>query len=780
MPGPVEGTIVLQTRRPGIGGWARKHPVGLALGGAAILVAVTVGYRIWLARWENLPHVAETNWSEGQEALDAGEFDAAKQKLAIAASAFERLGIRDERSSQSRQLADEAAILADRCGATLQELIGEAARFSPPEGWPERFHNIYEGQSVVFDAEITATPDGSSTGAYEIDVQILDGRGPEPSRVGIVDLTGFKLFEAMKPKVGQAVLFGARLESLTFDKKAWRLRVQPQSGVIMTQTKALEQAGWDPALSASAKEKEDNKGPDNAAQFGPVPRKPGLAWLAPTLIGFLPPQGESAPLVEVPELSKRPDLLNKRVAVDGRVRLFQTHPGLGFDEILLKETNVIFRLPPRLRPSEPPRQYVVRMEGVLRKADGWLVVDVDNLKFLDDDPVRLDRGLAALSPDDVKLRLRWADWASRRADLYTDQDLKERALTLAAEAYRIEADQRGAKSPEGALDLARRVRERGLPEAMSSALAHRAYVAKAKEAATPEVLDRLAAEVLAALPESGTPHAADLANWQAAYEEDPYAAYRQAPEAVRRAFDRRLLADILERSIRLKAEADPKSGLKLAQEAAQKLPDRLAVAQELQKKGLADSVKDVGKLRRSEVLEFAKTFDKMSQPEQGRKLIQDWLLDQRETWVGREDVPGRLRLSADYLELLGDKATALDLLREAHALDPSSKDVSEAFRRLGYRREGDDWVPAVPGAAATAEAADPGDDQPRRDDPLLDLTPAEVTARLGKPDRKSQSMTQDRVTMQWTYLGARGSTQVILFVKQPGYPPRVIGRYTPR
>src|SRR5262249_10165329 len=81
-----------------------------------------------------------------------------------------------------------------------------------------------------------------------------------------------------------------------------------------------------------------------------------------------PPSG----LIEPSELTKRADLLGRSVALEDRVRLFMFHPGLGYDELSLKRTPVVFRLPARLRPEGQPRQRCVRVEGVLsRQGDQW-------------------------------------------------------------------------------------------------------------------------------------------------------------------------------------------------------------------------------------------------------------------------------------------------------------------------------------------------------------------------------------------------------------------------
>ena len=67
-------------------------------------------------------------------------------------------------------------------------------------------------------------------------------------------------------------------------------------------------------------------------------------------------QAQNEPVVvEASDLDRRADLVGKVVSVDDRVRFYQFHPGQGYDELRLKRTDVVFRLPPPLRPESSPR-----------------------------------------------------------------------------------------------------------------------------------------------------------------------------------------------------------------------------------------------------------------------------------------------------------------------------------------------------------------------------------------------------------------------------------------
>lgn len=202
-----------------------------------VLVAVTVGYRLWKQRLENLPHVAEINRAEGLAALDRGAFDEAKNKLRRAADAYKALGATDETAIQAIQMADEATILADLSRADLKQIVEEVARKGDSDG-PGHFDTMYRGQACVFDQTVAS---GSRAGSpLQLDYRIFVGQGPKAAKVGRIDLEGFHLFEDKDIRPGQRVLFGARLKSIRLQDGEWLVSLEPDSGVIMTNFKALQ------------------------------------------------------------------------------------------------------------------------------------------------------------------------------------------------------------------------------------------------------------------------------------------------------------------------------------------------------------------------------------------------------------------------------------------------------------------------------------------------------------------------------------------------------------
>src|SRR5271165_5961237 len=172
-----------------------------------------------------------------------------------------------------------------------------------------------------------------------------------------------------------------------------------------------------------------------------------IATLAGLLTPFLWPQGQSVmaqtePVaVDPADLDRRADLVGRMVVIDDRVRFYQYHAGRGYDELYLKRTNVIFRLPPRLRPESPPRPMPVVVQGRLARDQDQVVCDVVALKVLPNDLDRLDQAIRALPARDFENRKAWAAWAEARGKAFEENALVQRARTLEADALRLEGEQ---------------------------------------------------------------------------------------------------------------------------------------------------------------------------------------------------------------------------------------------------------------------------------------------------------------------------------------------------
>ncbi len=219
-----------------------------------LLVVAAFAWNYRRIRLREAPLIAEKGRIEGIPALEEGDFDKAYQLLSDAKRAVDSLGGAVDGADEIRTAAEEAAIFVDLSPKNLEEMLEEAGR-TDPQDWPSKFDTLYKGHAILIDATVTEEPGAGTSSSYLVDYVILppgggnrfnDATGSAPDRFGLIDFTGFQLFELARPRKGTRVAFGARLASFQFDaaNEVWWVGLEPRSGVFITHTKALEAVGW--------------------------------------------------------------------------------------------------------------------------------------------------------------------------------------------------------------------------------------------------------------------------------------------------------------------------------------------------------------------------------------------------------------------------------------------------------------------------------------------------------------------------------------------------------
>src|SRR3954451_24713728 len=104
-----------------------------------------------------------------------------------------------------------------------------------------------------------------------------------------------------------------------------------------------------------------------------------LLWLLGLVGDATGRQQAEKRVVEPPDLERRTDLIGREVTVDDRVKFYVARNGSEDDQLELKRTPVIFRVPKRLRPAAHSRMTAVVVRGVLKRDGGRMVCDVSSL-----------------------------------------------------------------------------------------------------------------------------------------------------------------------------------------------------------------------------------------------------------------------------------------------------------------------------------------------------------------------------------------------------------------
>jgi hypothetical protein len=506
----------------------------------------------------------------------------------------------------------------------------------------------------------------------------------------------------------------------------------------------------------------------------------------PVSLGMGQEPGEAV-AVEPGELDRRDDLVGRQVVIDDHVRYYVPRGGTEPDELQLKRTAITFEVPRRLRPASSTRPTAAIVRGVLRRDGSRLVCVVTEIQPVSGDLERLERGLASLAAKDFEGRKTWAQWAERRAKDFKDNALRDRARAIEGEALRIESEMKrlGVDALREWLTMAKEARQRRVPEPEPSALGHRAFSARLATATTAPELAALIKEISEFFPKAASDQASgrlSLARWEGPYSDDPAGTYRAAPLPIREALDRRIWADATARLLELQASEDLPAALAASEQAATALPEKNTLPAQLIGKAATTARQDLGNLRLSEVKALAAVYrDKLQQPADALQILSDWLKI-RQKRLSTTDAEGPLELANLYEELIQDRVTAIELLRKAWRIDPSSKEIAEAFRSRGFRKVKDDWIesrvsPQSPSAPAAGAPTSPA---PLIAQGLRGLTGDEVRTRLGgKPDRVNYVATRGELIEQWIYHLDNKKVRFVNLLRSPGeLKPRVIADYT--
>jgi hypothetical protein len=487
---------------------------------------------------------------------------------------------------------------------------------------------------------------------------------------------------------------------------------------------------------------------------------------------------------------RRSDLFGREVVVDGRIAFLKPSPGIGYDLIVFRNADdLTVQLPKRLAFSSLPRATSGRVRGLLKREGTRVVLDVSTVDLFVDDRQRLDSAIARLGPNDAASRWSWAKWAEQRAEHYSDAKLKERGLELETEALRIEGNGPAGKQADTAWALALRGKTRGLPGPEPAALAHHALrlrLSKAKTEAEIQAIQQDAVKFFEGGPPAQVSDGGeDLNRWIVAYAQEPAEAYRKAPDGVRGMLDRRLIADLSERWLRMKlGKLEPLERLRTIEETAPQLKDRPDVVDQLWKSAFEALLSNLGQLRQSEVTALARRWrEAEGHPQEAQVLLRTFLEEQQRKKLAANDATGRVLLADQYVQLLDDRRTAAELLKEAWRIAPGSEEVEIGFRRIGYVKSGDTYQPATgPEPANDAPTAPAGSQTPARtarppgEDPLSGLTPDEIRQQLGAPNAITRTVTQGEILEQWIY--EQPQKQVILILRRPRSPvATVLGRF---
>jgi len=403
----------------------------------------------------------------------------------------------------------------------------------------------------------------------------------------------------------------------------------------------------------------------------------------------------------------------------------------------------------------------VEVVGRLKRDNGKLIFDAVRIQTIPSDLEQFSSRTTRFRNATAAEWTEVADWARERSTFYEDDDLLKKAQAAYEQAVNAEWKTLAADDAEGRLKLARKAAGYQVSIARQQELKHEACrilwtsLSRQKESTAADwssLAERLRKE-LSGSEERLATYPAELA---AQYEREPLHVYFEAREEVRRQLHRIFYLTVLLQAIEREADADGRNGDAIAARLEAEVPELAARAEQYRDRKLKWRLDHAETATRPEIEQLVVDAQAVKKPEVARAALSRWF-QAREPRLREDGAVGRLQLADEYLTLQKDERKAVQLLVEAHKLDPSFAEVLERLRLLGYAYVGGTWTRSAQPPAVTEE--------PHFQNPsALQVGMTASAARNamgGNPANRARVLTKGKVTEIWTF-GARGSTRLVL------------------
>lgn len=226
----------------GLGGlFGRMYtPVRAIAGGCLVLVVLTTWWATRRRAMEQAAVTVRLAEEEGDRLLAAGDLLAAEMEYTRAVQAVDLLDRADPDAGRVRQKQRELAAVTDLSSSTLMEILEDAAELhaADSESWQEVLALRHANSWFVLDTMLVRY---AADAPVEVDLPLAVGDVPVVLDAGLV------VFESIPPgQQPQRVLFAAAFDGVEFHttpEPHWVVRLQPDSGVLLTLPAVCESLG---------------------------------------------------------------------------------------------------------------------------------------------------------------------------------------------------------------------------------------------------------------------------------------------------------------------------------------------------------------------------------------------------------------------------------------------------------------------------------------------------------------------------------------------------------
>ena len=210
-------------------GWLRPwlRPQRLAFVAVTVVVVAALLFQWRRAVLREYADTLVPRGAAGLEALAVGDLDAAEKDLAYAVAGLDAL---QGQSFPDQHLYRQALAELRLCDDLIYGSLDDALA-----GPPELAGRAVAGRTVILDAEVGRAADGGWAVGV---VAVADGKPVT------VHPAGLQLFETLGIDEPRRLIFGARMAGVTDEDGIRRLRLEPDSGVLMTSETLYREHGF--------------------------------------------------------------------------------------------------------------------------------------------------------------------------------------------------------------------------------------------------------------------------------------------------------------------------------------------------------------------------------------------------------------------------------------------------------------------------------------------------------------------------------------------------------